>query len=44
MAFRGIILYYPKKAKEDADEAQKQDIMVNGSCPKKFVPSSELMF
>jgi hypothetical protein len=39
----GIILYHQKIAKENADEAQEQDIMVDGSCPNKFVSSSERM-
>jgi|TARA_B100001964_G_C14111283_1_gene543944 hypothetical protein len=38
-AFLGIILYHQKNAKESADEAHKQNIMVNGACPKEFVPS-----
>jgi len=37
MAFSGIVLYHQSKAEENADEAQREDIMVDGPCPKKFV-------
>jgi hypothetical protein len=33
----------PKQTHGDADEAHRQNIMVDGSCPKKFVSASERM-
>lgn len=41
IAFYGIVLYHQKQNQGECNEAQRQDIMVNGSCPKKFIPSPE---
>ena len=30
-------MYHQSKTEENANEAQREDIMVNGPCPKKFV-------
>lgn len=43
MASFGIVLYPAKLNQGEYHEAHRQDIMVDGSCPKKFVSPSEPM-
>ena len=38
MTFPGIVLYPAKPNQGECREAQRQDIMVDGASPKKFVP------
>lgn len=44
MAFLGIVLYPVKQSQGDCHEAHRQDIMVDGTCPKKSVSPTEPMF
>jgi hypothetical protein len=43
MAFLGIVLYPAKPNQGECHEAHRHNIMVDGACPKKSVPSSEPM-
>jgi hypothetical protein len=38
MAFQGKVLYPAKQSQGECHEAHRQDIMVDGACPKKSVP------
>jgi hypothetical protein len=44
MAFLGTVLYPAKQEQGECHEAHRQDIMVDGACPKKSVPPFEPMF
>jgi len=44
MTFSGIVLYPAKHNQREGHEAQRQDIMVDGESPKKFVSPSQPMF
>jgi len=39
MALSGIVLYPAKLSQKACNEAHRQDIMVDGACPKKPVSS-----
>jgi hypothetical protein len=43
MAFLGTVLYPAKQEQGECHEAHRQDIMVDGTCPKKSVPPFEPM-
>ena len=43
MTFPGIVLYPAKQNQGECHEARRQDIMVDGSSPKKFIPPSQAM-
>lgn len=44
MAFSGIVLYPAILSQKECHEAHRQDIMVDGACPKKSVSPFEPMF